>query len=259
MPEESRAAEEHALMAEVGEPHQRLAAEPPSLSAEPEFPVVLRGYDRLAVDAYVRRMTELVADLQGRHSPDAAVRRALERVGEEVSGILQRAHDTAAALTVDSRREAEDRLETARREAEELSRSAAQEAEAARADARREAAAEIAGARQEAERIVADARDRLVELDADADRVWGERERIVDDVRSLAQELAGIAEAAASRFPPAAPAAAAATEPGADATVAFDSADTVVAAPFDAEAANQSVGAEDPDATRPLPPATGDA
>jgi DivIVA domain-containing protein len=79
-----------------------------------DFPVVLRGYDRVAVDAYVRKTTHLVAELQATRSPEAAVRRALERVGEEVAGILQRAHDTAEQITANSRREAEDRLEAAR-------------------------------------------------------------------------------------------------------------------------------------------------
>ena len=52
--------------------------------ADVDFPVVLRGYDRVAVDAYVRRASQLVAELNAGRSPQAAVRRALERVGEEV-------------------------------------------------------------------------------------------------------------------------------------------------------------------------------
>ena len=49
------------------------------------------------------------------------MRRALERVGEEVAGILQRAHETAAEITAQSRSDAEDRLEAARHEAAEIS------------------------------------------------------------------------------------------------------------------------------------------
>ena len=82
-----------------------------------DFPVALRGYDRLAVDAYVQRTSQLVAELQATRSPEAAVRRALERVGEQISGILQRAHETAEEITAQSRREAEDRLEKSRVEA----------------------------------------------------------------------------------------------------------------------------------------------
>ena len=49
------------------------------------FPVVLRGYDRAAVDAYVLRITELVAELQAVRSPKAAVKKALDRVGRETA------------------------------------------------------------------------------------------------------------------------------------------------------------------------------
>ncbi len=133
-----------------------------------DFPVALRGYDRLAVDAYVQRTSQLVAELQATRSPEAAVRRALERVGEQISGILQRAHETAEQITAQSRREAEDRLEQARVEA-----------------------AEIAAA----------ADQRVRDLDADTDRIWIERHRIVDDARDLASQLLALAEAAAERFP----------------------------------------------------------
>jgi hypothetical protein len=164
MPEEHHAADEHALLAEVTEPLSGLPAEPPSITPQPDFAIVLRGYDRVAVDAYVRRTSELLTELGTQHSPDAAVRRALERVGEQIAGILQRAHDTAAEITTNSRRESEERLIEARREAES---------------------------------IVAAARARLEELDAETDRVWGERERIVDEIRVLAQQLLRLSESAA--------------------------------------------------------------
>jgi ElaB/YqjD/DUF883 family membrane-anchored ribosome-binding protein len=136
--------------------------------ADVEFPLVLGGYDRLAVDAYVRKTSQLVAELQATRSPEAAVRRALERVGDEVSGILQRAHDTAEQITAKSRAEAEDRLELAR---------------------------------EEAAQITAAAEQRVKDLDAETDRIWAERHRIVEDARELARQLLGLAESAAERFP----------------------------------------------------------
>ena len=93
---------------------RRSPTDPVSEAADVHFPVALRGYDRIAVDAYVRQTSQLVAELQATRSPEAAVRRALERVGEQISGILQRAHDTAEQITAQSRSEAEDRLEEAR-------------------------------------------------------------------------------------------------------------------------------------------------
>src|SRR5690242_2349785 len=168
MPDQSSASSEHALIQEITAPLATLPDDAVPVVSEVDFPVVLRGYDRIAVDAYVRQTSQLVAELQATRSPEAAVRRALERVGEEVSGILQRAHDTAGQITTNSRREAEDRLEAAR---------------------------------QEASRITAAAEARVKDLDAETDRIWAERHRIVEDTRELARQLVGLAESASERFP----------------------------------------------------------
>lgn len=169
MPDQSSASTEHAIMQEITAPLATLPDDPVPTVADVAFPMALRGYDRLAVDAYVQKTGQLVAELQATRSPEAAVRRALERVGEEVSGILQRAHETAEKITVQSRREAEDRLEAAR---------------------------------QEAAQIVQRAEDRLHELDAETDRIWAERHRIVEDTRELAGQLLTLTASAADRFPP---------------------------------------------------------
>ena len=169
MPDQSSASTEHAIMQEITAPLDTLPDDPVPTVADVEFPMTLRGYDRLAVDAYVQKTSRLVAELQATRSPEAAVRRALERVGEEVSGILQRAHDTAEKITAQSRIEAENRLETARREAAQ---------------------------------IVQRAQDRVHELDAETDRIWAERHRIVEDTRELAGQLLTLTDSAADRFPP---------------------------------------------------------
>jgi len=169
MPDQSSAATEHAILSEITAPLATLPDDPVAL-LNADFPLALRGYDRLAVDDYVRQTSQLVAELQATRSPEAAVRRALERVGEQISGILQRAHEAAGDITSQSRSEAEDRLEQSRREASE---------------------------------ITAAAEQRVKDLDADTDRIWSERHRIVDDARGLANELLALAQAAAERFPPA--------------------------------------------------------
>ena len=139
MPDQSSASSEHAIMQEITAPLATLPDDPVPAVADVDFPIVLRGYDRDTVDEYVRRTSQLVAELQTTRSPEAAIRRALERVGEEVSGILQRAHDTAAQITAQSRIEAENRLETSR---------------------------------QEAAQIITRAEERVRELDAETDRIW---------------------------------------------------------------------------------------
>jgi DivIVA domain-containing protein len=168
MPDQSSASTEHALIQEITGPLATLPDDPLPVVTDVEFPTALRGYDRIAVDAYVRKTAQLVAELQATRSPDAAIRRALERVGEEVSGILQRAHETGERITSQSRSEAEDRLEAAR---------------------------------QEAAQIVSAAEERVRELDAETDRIWAERHRIVEDTRELAQELLGLTDTAANSFP----------------------------------------------------------
>jgi hypothetical protein len=184
MPDQSSAADEHSILQEITGPLSALPDDPVPQVADVDFPIVLRGYDRIAVDAYVKRTAQLVAELQATRSPEAAVRRALERVGEQISGILQRAHDTAGEITAQSRRDAEDRLELAR---------------------------------QEAARIAADGLQRVKDLDADTDRIWAERLRIVDDVRDLAAQLTALAGTAAERFPPVEE-----TPPGSAQTEVFD-------------------------------------
>ena len=167
MPDQSSAATEHAILAEITRPLEALPSDPLSI-VDANFPSALRGYDRVAVDAYVRQTRQLVAELQATRSPEAAVRRALERVGEQISGILQRAHETAEQITAQSRGEAEDRLEEAR---------------------------------AEAVQIVEAADQRVKDLDADTDRIWLERQRIVADAEDLAAQLLALAKTAADRFP----------------------------------------------------------
>lgn len=159
---------EHAITQDLADSASQRTRELQETSEKPDFPVVLRGYERTAVDAYVLRTSRLIAELRAQRSPDAAVQKALDQVGEEVASILRRAHEAAEQMTVQSRREADDRLQRAQREALE---------------------------------ITAGARARLRDLDSDTDRIWAERHRIVEDARSLAAELAELAELASERFP----------------------------------------------------------
>jgi hypothetical protein len=112
-------------------------------------------------------VTDVVADLEASRSPEDAVRRALDQVGEETSGILQRARETASEITARSRAQADDRL----RQAE-----------------------------QEAAEMVADAEARLRELDDDFGRLWRERDRLLDEVRALAERLLATADDAEDRW-----------------------------------------------------------
>ena len=136
--------------------------------ASPSFPPSFRGYDRRAVDAYVLRVTEIVAELHASRSPRAAVKRALDRVGRETAGILQNARETADEITLQSRTRAEERQQEAEREAG---------------------------------RLRAEAEAHVRALDAATDEIWVERRRIVESTHELGERLQAIAAAAAADFP----------------------------------------------------------
>ena len=184
------------------------------------FPGSVRGYDRAAVDAYVKRVNRVIAELEVSSSPRAAVRNALEQVGEQTSAILQRAREAAEEITGSARQEAEETTARARAEAAEIVVNASTEADRAKvetdelvANAKAEAAAIVADAKAEAERTMArtreevaavreDAEQRLRELHADIAATWKERRELLDDVRDVATELQDAAARAAARVPP---------------------------------------------------------
>ena len=134
--------------------------------ANRQFPVAMRGYDRHAVDEFVQEVLELVDELEGRQSREAIVQRALNELGEETAGILQRAHETADEIAARSRAQAEGRIQRAEREAEMLRE---------QADAY-------------SEQIVIDTR-----------LLWEERQRLIQDIRQLADEVLATAEDASER------------------------------------------------------------
>jgi cell division initiation protein len=134
----------------------------------PDFPVVMRGYDRAAVDEYVRRTAELVGRLEAAQTREGVVKQALDEVGEETSSILQRAHEAADEITSRSRSQAAGRIQQAD---------------------------------QEAEQIVSDAEERARRLENDTLALWDERARLLEDMRQLAEEVLNLADSAHERLP----------------------------------------------------------
>jgi ElaB/YqjD/DUF883 family membrane-anchored ribosome-binding protein len=141
---------------------------PPRVAAD--FPVVFRGYDREVVDAHLAAIEEDIAELHANRTPQSAVRRELERVGQETAAILQRAHEAADEVARRARTKADARIEEADRQAEEM---------------RREAEA------------------RLRRIDKDTDDVWADRRKLLEDARAMGEALIRLADEALARFPPA--------------------------------------------------------
>jgi DivIVA domain-containing protein len=181
------------------------------------FSTAMRGYDREAVDQYVSRVNQVIAELQITAAPESAIRHALEQVTDETKGLLERAHETADEITRRSRSQADDRIQRATAEAEELRDGAEQEArqlrDAAAHEARevREAAAKEArevreAAQREARELREAAEVRVRELEADAQAIIEERARLIGELRELVRRLGEFADGAAGRYPSSRPA-----------------------------------------------------
>ena len=150
------------------------------LLTDVSFPTAVRGYDRRAVDDFIEQLRALVADLEARQPREGVVQKALDELGEETAGILQRAHETADEIAARSRAQADGRLQRAEREAE-LTRRDADEY---------------------AEQVVVDTR-----------LLWEERQRLIEDLRHLADEVLGTADDALERLKLPEPLAAAEQDP----------------------------------------------
>lgn len=135
-----------------------------------DFPLAFRGYDAAAVDAYVAAVGRLIDRFEESNSPTTAVRRALDRVGEQTAAILRQAEQAAHEMTISSRAKADDRLQRCEREAKQLH---------------------------------AEAQARVRRLDDDNERLWQERQRLIEATKDLADKLRATADDAESRFPPA--------------------------------------------------------
>jgi DivIVA domain-containing protein len=175
---------------------------------DPSFPAAVRGYDRHSVDAYVEHINRVIAELQVSGSPAAAVRQALDRVGEQTSGILRRARETAEEITRTAGEEAEDTTARAKADAEDILATARSEAEGilARANDEAEQAVAAAGVDADARRRDADAAIAAERAEAEAQMrslqteiaaVADERRAVLDEARRIAARLeAAVAEAA---------------------------------------------------------------
>jgi DivIVA domain-containing protein len=212
------------------------------------FPGSVRGYDRGAVDAYVKSVNRVIAELEIGSSPRAAVRHALEQVGEQTSGILQRAREAAEEITASARQEADEliahakaeaaeivvnastaadreradagaHLAAAKAEADEILAEAKAEAEKALAQARADAAQRLQRSQEEVAAVQREAEARLRELQADTEAVREERGELLGDIGGLAEQLEELTRAAVARYRPEEPEEASAEpEPGPEAT-----------------------------------------
>ncbi|MCW3029734.1 MAG: DivIVA domain protein [Solirubrobacterales bacterium] len=209
------ASEPRAAQSELTEPLPlgSFLSEVPADIRDVSFPTVVRGYDRRAVDAYVERVNRVIAELEISRSPQAAVKHALDRVGEQTSGVLQRAREVADELTATAlaeaehatRRakvEAEEMLEEAQMQAHQLRGQSKEEADEIVARARAEAAESLERAAEQARTLQESAEGRLRALQADIEASANTRRKVLDELRRTAAELDEFASGAIDRSEP---------------------------------------------------------
>jgi DivIVA domain-containing protein len=191
----------------------QLRGEVPAELRDVSFPTAVRGYDRRAVDVYVKRVNRVIAELEVGRSPQAAVRHALDRVGQQTSGVLQRAREVAEELaatalaeaeqtTGRARDEADGIVEDARMQAHKLRAQSKEEADGILAQARAEAAERLQRSEKQLKTFQDQAEIRLRELQVETDAASHAHRRVLEDLRGTAAELEKIASAASDRLEP---------------------------------------------------------
>lgn len=200
--------EEESESSETAGAERTKAATPPARSepVRPEVPTdirdvsfrpAVRGYARREVDRYVERVNGLIAELEITRSPESAVKHALDRVGQQASGILQQADETADEIVQAARADAGAAVAGARSEASGIVAEAKGEAEGIveRATAQAKEIRDREERRLEELRRRAD--EELRKLRADTDALRAERRQLLEEIEELATRLKGLVEAAA--------------------------------------------------------------
>jgi DivIVA domain-containing protein len=182
------------------------------------FPVGVRGYDRKAVEAYVKRVNRVIAELEVTRSPQAAVRHAVEQVQEQTRSVLEEARNSAEKINATAQKEADEIVAQAKAKAADLVVGASTESDRIRAESEQH----VAQAKTQAERIVAEAKAnaeehrlevegeveklraeaeaRLKELEADTATLWDRRHELLGDIDQMADRLHDAAREAAGRL-----------------------------------------------------------
>jgi DivIVA domain-containing protein len=163
------------------------------------FSTAVRGYDRREVDRYVQRVNRLIAELEISHSPESAVRHALDRVGEQTSGILQRARETADEIIHTAGSEADETTARGRAEAKEVVAEAQAKADRTLAEAEEHARErvergriELEALRKQGEETHTAAEAAIAHANSEASELVAEANREADQI--LARADAEIAE-----------------------------------------------------------------
>jgi DivIVA domain-containing protein len=208
---QARRAGNHSKDARAPEPGERAAVKlrsaVPAEIRDASFSAAVRGYDRREVDAYVQRVNRVIAELEISRSPQSAVKHALDRVGEQTSGVLQRAREVADELmatalaqaettTREAKAEADEVVEQAQLRGHQLRGESKEQAEEIVAKARAQSSEELARMQRELKSMQDEVEARLRELELKTDAISLARATLLDDLRRIAAELVSFADGA---------------------------------------------------------------
>jgi DivIVA domain-containing protein len=193
-----------AAQAQEDRASSRLLTQVPADIRDVSFATVVRGYDRREVDAYVERVNGVIAELEISRSPQSAIKHALDRVGQQTTGVLQRAREVAEELTETALAEADHVTRRAKVEADELVEEAQLRAHQLRGQSKDEAdeivaraaaaaAERLKHAEGQARAVHAEAEKRLRSMQADIRAATDARRRLLDELRKSAAELEAFA------------------------------------------------------------------
>jgi DivIVA domain-containing protein len=167
------------------------------------FALARKGYDKREVDQFLDELADwLEAGGEGGPGEDA-VRRELERIGEQTTAILTEAHDAAATMRSGAERQVRQQLadsnlkaEAMRTEAEEYAEEVREDADAYARRIRGDVDATVERARIEAESSVEETR---ADADAYAERVRREADEHAATASAQAEKLVADAKERAER------------------------------------------------------------
>ena len=139
----------------------------------PQFAVAIRGYDRLQVDEYINRLTEMVAEAEHR--------------AREAESDLEYSRHTSVGPRVSQI------FELAVEEVRELREQAAEEVEQLRAGAQAEAEQILVRVRSQAEQVQAEFNAELERAREELDELEARKQEAVHELRRLQEALSAAA------------------------------------------------------------------
>jgi DivIVA domain-containing protein len=159
------------------------------------FSTAVRGYDRRDVDRYVQRVNRIIAELEITQTPESAVRHALDRVGKQTSGILQRARETADEIIHTAGSEAADTTARGEAEAREIVADARSQADRVHASAEEDKRERVEEGSRELEELRRQGEETQAQAEMTVARANSQANELVDEANVEAEQIVARAHA----------------------------------------------------------------